>query len=280
MKKSIFTSLVLIATFIIMAFTRGSECIVLSKNSSGARFGHSGDPASKGKDCTACHSDEPTAQKVADWISSDIPPTGYVPKTTYMITAKATAAGVSRFGFQVTPQNSSGTFLGTLSVIKDNLDTKLTASSPNYISNTSLGSSGTDEKTWTFNWTAPAQGSGPVTFYGAFNITNSDGGTTGDKIMLSTLTVEENQNTSIEDISTNNQPVSVHPNPAIDFFTIQSKSDLIGTKYSLTDQAGKLITTGKIDEEKTSVNISHLESGIYILKIDNQNNQSFKVIKK
>jgi Secretion system C-terminal sorting domain/Reeler domain len=261
-----------------MAFTQGNECIVLSKSASGARYGYSGDPAVKGRDCTSCHSDGPAAQMKSGWITSNIPVTGYVPNTTYTINATATGAGHSKFGFEVSPQNNLGTFLGTL--ISTNSDTKLTTNSPSYITSTSAGTSGNGSKTWTFNWTAPAKGSGPVTFYGAFNITNSDYSNSGDTIMLSTLSVLENQNTSIEDLSNKKQKISVYPNPTIDFVTIESDNSIIGTTYKVSDLTGKVVLTEKINAEKTIIDVSRLNSGMYIIEVSDQNKQTFKVQKK
>jgi hypothetical protein len=143
-----------------------------------------------------------------------------------------------------------------------------------------VGTSGTDEKTWTFNWTAPAAGSGSVTFYGAFNISNADTSTSGDVIMLSTTTVKENQQTGVDDIANGKQNISIHPNPAIDIFIIESNNSHIGTTYRVLDQSGKLVLTGKINDEKTSVNISHINAGIYFVQIGEQNTQTFKVVKK
>jgi hypothetical protein len=59
MKKPIITAAIIITTIISMAFTRQGECIVISKNANGALYGHSGDPAGGGKNCTACHEDGP-----------------------------------------------------------------------------------------------------------------------------------------------------------------------------------------------------------------------------
>ena len=188
MKKTIIFASITVIITIIMAFTSGIDTGHSSlKNSSGVQSGCSGDPASGSTNCTGCHSG-PAAQLQADWITSDIPGSGYVPDVTYTITATATGMGHTKFGFQVSPQNSSGTILGTL--VNTGSETKLT-SNQKYITHTSMGTSGSGSKAWTFNWTAPAPGSGEVTFYGAFNIANGNNSSSGDTIMLSTLSVKE-----------------------------------------------------------------------------------------
>jgi hypothetical protein len=109
-------------------------------------------------------------------ITSNIPTSGYTPGSTYTITATVTGAGDK--GFQISPQNISGTLLGSLIA---GTGSKIVG--VKYITHTSPKT--TNTATWTFQWIAPIAGTGNVTFYGAFAITKYD-------IRTSTLTVNEN----------------------------------------------------------------------------------------
>jgi large repetitive protein len=156
-------------------------------SSSGAPAGRTGSPGD-GSNCTACHAG--TATTSAGLITSNIPAGGYTPGQTYQITASVSSPGRTKFGFQVSPQNISGTLLGTLVNTTPTL-TQLVGSSK-YITHTSAGNQGGNgSHSWTFNWIAPTAGTGNVTFYGAFNATNSNNSTSGDIIFLSTLAVQE-----------------------------------------------------------------------------------------
>ena len=124
---------------------------------SGAPAGYTGSPGD-GKNCTQCHNG--SASNVADWITSDIPPEGYTPGTNYSITVTVTGSGWK--GFEVSPQNVPGDLLGTLTAGANN---HLTGSGK-YV--TQNARSNANPATWSFTWTAPAAGTGPVTFYGAF----------------------------------------------------------------------------------------------------------------
>jgi hypothetical protein len=131
---------------------------------SGSPGGYTGSPGD-GQTCSksSCHGGSPTT--VSGWITSDVPVDGYTPGTTYTISA--TAPGSGRKGFEISPQSLTGALLGTL-----------TPGSGNKLCNGSKAvthSSGVtgNPATWTFSWTAPAAGTGPVTFYGAFAITTS-----------------------------------------------------------------------------------------------------------
>ncbi|MFI5151129.1 MAG: choice-of-anchor V domain-containing protein [Bacteroidia bacterium] len=156
-------------------------------NAGGAPAGTTGSPAD-GNSCAAsgCHTGTPVTKKPG-WITSNIPAAGYTPGHTYQIAAKAIYIGRSKFGFEVSPQDMSGTIIGTLV----NTTGQTQIRTPGYITQTSTGNTATDSLTWTFNWTAPAAGTGGFTFYGAFNCANGNGGTSGDIIYTSTLAIGE-----------------------------------------------------------------------------------------
>ncbi len=143
---------------------------------SGAPAGYTGSPGD-GSNCSSCHG--AAATTTAGWITSDIPAAGYTPGQAYQITATNNMAGSGKYGYEISPQNSTGTLLGTLTT---GTNSKLVGSGK-YITHSSASSS---TKTWTFSWTAPAAGTGSVTFYGAF-ARGYSGSTT-----LSTLVVSEN----------------------------------------------------------------------------------------
>jgi len=144
----------------------------------GAPSGVANDPSSGSANCTNCHSGTATipATTVAN-ITTNIPATGYVPGTTYTVTATVNYAGKTRFGFEVSPQNSTGTYKGTM-IVTNTTQTKITGTK--YITQTASGNSGTGTKSWSFNWVAPVAGTGTVTFYGSLMAANNNGGTSGD----------------------------------------------------------------------------------------------------
>jgi len=131
-------------------------------NPTGAPAGNTGSP-SDGTTCAeSCHGGSAVTQ--AGLITSNIPTAGYTPGTTYTITASI--SGTGNKGFQVSAQNTAGTELGSLIAGSGSkiVDTK-------YITHSSAKSS--TAATWTFQWIAPVTGTGSVTFYGAFAITQS-----------------------------------------------------------------------------------------------------------
>ena len=152
----------------------------------GAPAAVANDPASGSSNCTNCHAGTPTA--VTGWITSNIPASGYIPGTTYTITGTITSAGRTIFGFEISPQSPNGALVGSL-IITNATATKVV--SLKYVTHTQAGNSGTNTRSWSFDWTAPATGVGPVTFYGSFLGGNNNGSTSGDLTYITSSTFQQ-----------------------------------------------------------------------------------------
>jgi hypothetical protein len=74
-----------------------------------------------------------------------------------------------------------------------------------------------------------------------------------------------------------------YPNPTSDYIVLALKnSNLTGLSYELYDLQGRIVSKGIIQQENTAIAMQKLVTGVYVLKV-NQNNQalkSFKIIKK
>ncbi len=157
--KTIFVVILMFGAALLLSSFGGNENL---DNPSGAPSGNTGSPGD-GQNCQNCHGG--TATSVSNWITSNIPAQGYTPGTTYNITVTVTGSGNK--GFQVSPQTTSGTLLGTLTAGSGSK----TTGSGKYV--THNASSSSNPSSWTFQWTAPVAGTGTVTFYGAFCVTKS-----------------------------------------------------------------------------------------------------------
>jgi hypothetical protein len=157
-------------------------------HTSGAPAIRTGSPGDGGATCKNCHAGPNPVTEIG-LITSNIPPDGYSAGQTYTITATVARSGHTKFGFEISPQNIAGSLLGTL-IVTNTTEMQLVGTGK-YITHKAAGVSGTNSRTWEFDWTAPAAGTGDVTFYGAFNITNAMNNSAGDTTVLSTLTVSE-----------------------------------------------------------------------------------------
>lgn len=226
--------------------------------------GYTGSPA-EAKDCTECHDGPATSQ--AGIITSNIPVSGYVPGSTYTITVTLNTSTTAN-GFEVSPQSQAGALLGTLT---PGNGTQL-CNSDKAVTHTEASIA---NKTWSFSWTAPAKGTGAVTFYGAF----AEGYSV---IKKSTLVVSEDVSTGIasKTVSKSNLTVSYNASNLEVSYNVVNAGKV---NIQLFDITGKLAQT--VTEENAitgnnhkTMNVSNLEKGVYILKLENEGSFSSKKV--
>ncbi|KAF0199192.1 MAG: hypothetical protein FD166_817 [Bacteroidetes bacterium] len=222
------------------------------KYPTGAPAGHTGSPGDA-KNCTICHGG--TATNVTGVLTSDVPETGYVAGSTYNFTVTLTGNG--RKGFQASPQNVAGTQLGTLIAGSGTL----LNGNGKYITHSQASTAAT--KTWNFQWTAPAPGTGTVTMYIARVISQPNVG-------LSSLVLNENFSVGIENaVKTNTR---IYPNPAGKLIfaeiNLNTSGRVIADAYNLNGQKQETLYEGELNAGRQSVRISNnLKPGYYILRL-------------
>lgn len=235
----------------------------------GTEPGYTGSPGDTLKNCTICHGG--TAVNVQNWISSNIPSTGFVAGSTYTIRAVNTLIGHNRFGFSISPQALDGKLLGTM-LVTDTVRTKLVGNNK-YITYRAAGVQALDSNVWEFQWVAPTDGTKEVVFYGAFN-SNIDGHKGQDVTRLSTLKVWREGFVSMKENNVLSQ-ATIFPNPAQENISIQLPQVLsVQTEVSLFDLQGKLFYTTTIEEGVTQkqIDLSSLPNGIFFVKIQSAEN--------
>jgi hypothetical protein len=276
MKKTTKFAISIFAVASVLIFT-DSLTAPADGNTAAAPASRTGSPAD-GANCTSCHSG--TATTVAGLITSTIPASGYVPGQTYTVTASVTQAGKTKFGFEISPQTITGVKKGTM-VITSSTTTQLISASK-YITHKTAGTSfPSGTATWSFDWIAPAAGSGDFTFYGAFNITNANGTSSGDIIRLSTLAVTEDTSTGVEDLLVSDE-VNVFPNPVVDNLHMTSSSlPDSPVRLNIINIAGQVVKVINETTMNSVVNLEELPAGYYVLKIETEKGIAIKkIIKK
>ena len=73
---------------------------------------------------------------------------------------------------------------------------------------------------------------------------------------------------------------SVYPNPANSQINVKADAKLLGSIYTVYDNTGKLVLTGKIISENTTIELGNLSGGIYLFSVGENLKQTFKVIKE
>lgn len=234
----------------------------VTSNPSGAPGGVTGSP-SDGQTCwkSGCHSGTaPVAQ--TGLISTNIPADGYIAGNTYTITISATEQGISRWGFEASPQSSSGALMGT-PVITNSTETKLVSSK--YVTHKTAGNSGSNGRTWTFDWIAPTAGSGTVNFYACVMAANGNGNDNGDHGYTDMITVQESLSSGITSIQATS--VDIFPNPCSDNFVNFRNLPLDVQRISVYTINGSLVTAFKPSSLQGKFDIANLPSGAYFVVV-------------
>ena len=223
--------------------------------------------------CTACHSG--TASNRDGMITSDIPDSGYIPGGVYTITVSITQSGISKWGFECSPQDGSGNLLGSLA-ITNSTETKLVGSNV-YVTHKTGGNTSTTagSKSWSFHWTAPAAGTGSVPFYASVLAANNSGSDIGDLTFKDTYTVFEDPNTGIVE-KANTLDFAVFPNP-VEGNTIQvnfnanaestSRIRVMSLNGLLVSEINHIATSN--GNQQTTLNLDNLAKGVYFIEIQN-----------
>lgn len=202
-------------TVVTLIFITGLLLLTLSgdnvySNENGAPVMVTGSPFD-GQTCAKsnCHTGNPVTA-TPGIITTTIPASGYVGGSTYTVSVTCSQAGISCWGFEVSPQTATGTLLGT-PVITNTTTTQI--KSAKWITHKLAGITGANTKTWNFDWVAPVSGTGDVTFYGAFNYCNGNGAKTGDFIHTSSTTVNEFLVSGVTEKNNAEKTFTVYPNP-------------------------------------------------------------------
>ncbi len=85
---------------------------------------------------------------------------------------------------------------------------------------------------------------------------------------------------SITDNISNNDGVSLFPNPFSDFINLKVSTSPKDIPFSIYDISGRLVYTGKLENETSLINTSNLSKGIYVLKVGEQGLINLKITKQ
>lgn len=218
-----------------------------------------------GSTCTGCHSGALNSGPGMPSITSSGLSGGYVPGQTYTITGSIVNASINKFGFEITAErDADNSKTGTL-IVTDVARTKF-INGGNAVTHKSGGTGGSGNASWSFDWTAPPAGTGSITFYGAFNATNGNNGSSGDLVYTTSFQVNEIISTEITSLEEANK-IAIYPNPTTNFINLNTNEKI--TSISIYNIEGQTIIN---NNNSKRIDISNFPNGIYFVSflIDNQ----------
>jgi len=227
----------------------------LNSRPDGAPFPTSGGPAEGGATCaqSSCHGGP--ASNVTDRMTTNIPTEGYTPGTTYNVTVSFSGEGDK--GFMFSAQNAGGTFKGTPI---SGTGSKVT--STNYITHSAAINN--TAATWTFQWIAPAAGTGDVNLYGAFAVTRAN-------TTKQVITVKEKVNTGINEIAKEialSSYVNNNEKSLTVAFNLKQQAHVKLTLVNYNGQICEELHSGDLTSgaQQYTTSTQNLNAGVYLIK--------------
>jgi ELWxxDGT repeat protein len=85
---------------------------------------------------------------------------------------------------------------------------------------------------------------------------------------------------SFDEIYSSSINLSISPNPTTSKISIKSNAELIGKEFAIYDQLGKKVKLGIITSDETEIDLTYLNQGMYLFKVVDEMQESFKIIKQ
>ncbi|HYD21986.1 MAG TPA: choice-of-anchor V domain-containing protein [Flavipsychrobacter sp.] len=192
--------------------------------------------------------------------------TQYQADTVYIVKVVGNNASISHFGFQLTALNGANTNAGTFQNVTGSKHIG-SVGSKNIVEHIDQLAKTNNQYEATFNWKAPATGTGNVTFYGVINAVNNDGLAGGDKPGSPFTKLLTENTTSVKELAATME-LTAYPNPCTTNLTVQLNNPQPGT-YTLRalDLSGKTLMTENTSinsaGHKTKINTANWPPGIY-----------------
>lgn len=288
--KFIYTFFTLLLCSVLFIASKDGRAFDQGKGNTGAP-GDETNSNGTAKTCQSCHNTSSVIQVSLDIEVMDntgSPVTEYIPEETYEIKVTLNSEGSqapSAYGFQLlcldAPLGQSGNNRDAFT--NPSTNTRIaTASSNDRQYAEHKGPS--NENEFTVEWTAPTAGTGTVTLYSCGNGVNLNDETGGDNAACDQLQLTEADPSSSKDLS-DVVSLNVFPNPVGASLNLEMESQTSGTfEIRVYDLLGQMIKSDQLElsngMNKTSLNVSDLSKGSYLLQLSDGEKMTYKKIVK
>lgn len=196
---------------------------------------------------------------------------------TYSMSVTIEQTGAARFGFQLCAVDGSGSGVGSFTASGANTTTQ-SSGGIDFVNHQGAVVVN-DMHTYTFDWTAPSEDAGAVTFYVAGMAANNAVGNEGDRVYTTSSSVTFME--TVSDVTTiDGKTWGFYPNPATNMLTVElptnsgTDSGTDSGTASVYSVDGKLAQTWALQQGTNSLDLS-VNAGVYILNIQAANGESY-----
>lgn len=229
--------------------------IVLKSSSNGAPGNYTNSPVSQ-VNCSACHGGGNFNPNQGLELEG-LPANGYDAGETYQLTLKITSPTNSN-GFQISCLDGNNSNGGNFTSASGS---RTSGTAGNELSLTHSVPSSNGE--WAFEWTAPSNNAGELTFYAVGNATQGGGTRPGDMVYGQTFSLEPSQATFVKEHE--KELFKLYPNPVRNAFHVEHlyRGKLPFTIFNI---AGKVVEQGVLNSANTQIRAGDLQPGIYFFQ--------------
>ncbi|MBC7797269.1 MAG: VCBS repeat-containing protein [Pyrinomonadaceae bacterium] len=221
--------------------------------------------------CTACHNEYALNSGSGNVRITGLP-ANYTPNQRIPVTVTVNQQGQTVYGFQTTSLDAGNRQAGdyilpTQTPTRTQMRSGLVGGNTRrYVGHTVDGIVPTvfDKNSWTFTWQAPATRRGKVTFYAAGNAANSDGGTGGDYIYTSNVSVCSGSVQSNFDGDGKSDITVFRPSSGTWFSLNSSNSSFIETRFG--QNGDKPVAADFDGDGKNDVAVFRPSTGVWFIQ--------------
>ncbi len=263
----------LFSTAICMLLVLSSNTYVMTNSGTPppGKTGYSG-PA---ETCRGCHSGAaPNPSGGSLEVVLGASQNSYALGETYDMSVTVNDPAKIRFGFQMEARDANNNSLAGFAATGANVGISVDGG-VEYVNHSSVP--GTNNGEFTFQWTAPANDVGTITFYASGLAGNGNFATSGDNVYTTEFSVSP-AITSVEEVIANPKNIHIYPNPVQDqlnlFYVLPNSQQL---NIAVYDMAGKMVQqlwNGQQNAGHQEANFRLAEgqyhTGVYMLVIEGE----------
>lgn len=172
----------------------------------------------------------------------------------------------TRHGFQVIALDDQGNSVGTLSDTSANVQVENDAiHSVSHVSHHNLPNS--NNNTFYFNWKAPSSYQGEITFHMIAVAANGNRSNDGDIVYYDTMKLRFDAAVGLDRFASLN--TVVYPTLASSMIWVERQATGL-MHVNFYNQEGRLELATDIEESRSSIDVSHLPSGLYFVELSDE----------
>lgn len=229
---------------------------------------NTGSPVSQGT-CANCHSGGNFGATVVVNLYSPgttTPATQYVPDSTYEVEVIINDNGAAGYGFQLACLNADNESVNGFSTPGSDVQITTLANGREIVEQSRRRTDGRA----TVSWTAPSVGTGDVTFYAVGNAVNGNGGTSGDQVVTTSITLNESPGVSTRQQALLPVSLTLFPNPVASHLFLDIVGSTSGTHQLLiVNTLGQVVERRNVEiafgMDRIDLDVAHLPRGHYQL---------------